>query len=54
MPKQPESSELMSIDDTIDAIAREVLQETPRIEDTERYRTNPGPLMPPQQSVLVP
>lgn len=54
MPTQPESREPISIDDDVDAIAREALQETPHIEDAERYRTNPGPVVPPQQSVAGP
>jgi hypothetical protein len=52
--QQPRVSEHLNIDDTADASSGEALQETHRLEDTERYRTNPGPLIPPQQSVVAP
>lgn len=62
MPTQPDSSELESVDDTIDAIAREALEEARRMEEarteearraeeTERYRNNPGPIVGPQKPV---
>jgi hypothetical protein len=59
MPNQPESSELVSVDDTIDAIAREALEEARRIEEAARYRSNPGavvpgPVVPPQTPVVAP
>lgn len=58
LPNQPESSELISIDggidDGIDAIAREALLEARRTEEAERYRNNPGPLVPPQKGMVVP
>jgi hypothetical protein len=59
MPNQPESSELVSVDDTIDTIAREALEEARRIEEAARYRSNPGPVVPgpvvpPQTRVLAP
>ena len=54
MPNLPESSELMSVDDTIDAIAREALEEARHIEEAERYRNNPGPVVPPQRSIMAP
>jgi hypothetical protein len=44
---QPVSSELAGVDDTIDAIAQQVLEEARRME-AERYRRNPGPVVPPQ------
>jgi hypothetical protein len=54
MPKQTESSELVSVDDAIDAIAREALEEARRVEETERYRKNPGPVVPLDPSVVPP
>jgi hypothetical protein len=53
-PNQPESTELVSVDDSIDAIAREALQEARRVEEAERYRRNPGPVLPPQKTTIVP
>jgi hypothetical protein len=44
MPQQPETSELLSVDDTIDAIARQALAEARRLEEAERHRNNSGPL----------
>ena len=49
LPDQPKAGELVSVDDTIDAIAREALAEARRIEEAERYRSNPGAVVPPQQ-----
>jgi len=54
VPNQPESTELVSVDDRIDAIAREALEEARRVEETERYRNNPGPVVPPQKIAIVP
>jgi hypothetical protein len=54
MNKQPESSELVSLDDSIGAIAREALEEARRIEEAERYRNNPGPVVPPPKTMLAP
>jgi hypothetical protein len=59
MPNQPESSELVSVDDTIDTIAREALEEARRIEEAARYRSDPGPVVPgpvvpPQTPVIAP
>jgi hypothetical protein len=54
MPNQPESSELVSVDDTIDAIAREALEEARRIEEAARYRNNPGPVVPPSKTMVAP
>ena len=59
MPNQPESSELVSVDDTIETIAREALEEARRIEEAARYRSDPGPVVPgpvvpPQTPVIAP
>ena len=54
LPTQPKSSGLISIEDDIDAIAREALLEARRIEEAERYRNNPGPVVPPQKGMVVP
>ena len=54
IPNRTESSELVSIDDNIDAIAREALEEARHIEEAERYRHNPGPVVPPYISVVAP
>jgi hypothetical protein len=54
VPDLTESSELVSVDATIDEIAREALEEARRVEDLERYRNNPGPLMPPPNPVVKP
>jgi hypothetical protein len=51
--KQPESRELTSLDQA-DAIEREALEEARCIEGTERYRNNPGPLVPPTVPVVAP
>jgi hypothetical protein len=53
-PNQIESNELVSIDDAIDAVAREALLEARRIEEAERYRNNPGPVVPPHPPVIAP
>ena len=53
IPKQPEPDELMSPDQA-DAIEREILEEARCIEGTERYRNNPGPLVPPTVAVVAP
>jgi hypothetical protein len=47
-PKKAEPTELVSVDDTIDGIAREALKEARRIEEAIRYRNNPGPVVAPQ------
>jgi hypothetical protein len=44
----------VSVDDTIDAIAREALEEARRIEEAARYRNNPGPMVPPSKTVVAP
>jgi Protein of unknown function (DUF2934) len=47
-------SKPVSVDDGIDAIAREALEEARRAEEAERYRQTPGPVVPPQKSAIVP
>jgi hypothetical protein len=54
MPNQPETSELVSVDDTIDSIAREALAEGRRLEEAERYRNNSGPVFPPPNMMSAP
>jgi hypothetical protein len=54
VPNKPESTELVSIDDSIDAIAREALEEARRMEEAERYRNVPGPIVPPHKPVATP
>jgi len=54
MPNQPESSELVSVDNIIDAIAREALEEARRVEEAGRYRHNPGPVVAPQNLTAAP
>jgi electron transfer flavoprotein alpha/beta subunit len=54
VPKQSESNELVSVDEIIDAIAREALEEARRIEEAERYRNNPGPVVPPHTPLVAP
>ncbi|HTD75048.1 MAG TPA: hypothetical protein VK652_16095 [Steroidobacteraceae bacterium] len=54
MPNQSESNELVSVDEIIDAIAREALEEARRIEEAERYRNNPGPVVPPHTPLVAP
>jgi hypothetical protein len=39
---ETEPTELISVDDTIDGIAREALAEAKRIEEAERFRKSPG------------
>jgi hypothetical protein len=54
MPSTTESNELVSIDATIDAIAREALQEARRLEEAGKYRKNPGPLVAPESPLVMP
>ena len=54
VPNQSESNELVSVDEIIDAIAREALEEARRIEEAERYRNNPGPVVPPHTPLVAP
>jgi hypothetical protein len=51
LPTAPISTKLISIDETIDAIAREALAEARRVEEAEKYRKNPGPLVAPDPTV---
>ena len=59
-PNSTEPSELESVDNDIDVIAREALEEARRIEEArrveeaERYRNNPGPIAPPARPVTAP
>jgi hypothetical protein len=53
MSNLPKSSDLVSVDDDIDAIAREALEEARRMEEALRYRSNPGPIVPPGKSVVA-
>jgi hypothetical protein len=47
MPDLTESTELVSVDDNIDEIAHEALEEARRVEEAEKYRKTPGPVIPP-------
>jgi hypothetical protein len=53
MANLPKSSDLVSVDDDIDAIAREVLEEARRTEEALRYRNNPGPIVAPDKPVVA-
>ncbi len=48
MANRRELPELVSVDATIDAIAREAFAEARHVEEAERYRNNPGPVGPPR------
>jgi hypothetical protein len=52
--KAVESSELVNVDDSIDAIAREALEEARHQEEADRYRHIPGPVVAPQKPLVVP
>jgi hypothetical protein len=54
VPNQSESNGLVSVDEIIDAIAREALEEARRLEEAERYRNNPGPVVPPHPPLVAP
>jgi hypothetical protein len=54
MPRPPERGELVSLDETIDAIAREALAEARRRGEVERYRNNSGPAIPPPKMMITP
>jgi hypothetical protein len=47
MSEPRQSAELVSVDESIDAIAREALEEARRKEEAERYLKNPGAVVPP-------
>jgi hypothetical protein len=47
MAKNPPSSRLVSVDDTIDYISDAALEEARRAEEDRKYRCNPGPILPP-------
>jgi hypothetical protein len=51
MSSQPEPTELVSVDDSIDAIAREALEEARRAEEAQRYRSIPGPVVAPPKTI---
>jgi hypothetical protein len=53
MPDKAEATELVSVDATIDGIAREALEEARRVEEAERYRNNPGPIVSPQKPMAA-
>jgi hypothetical protein len=44
----------VSVDDTIDEIAREALAEARRLEEVERYRNNSEPVVSPQKMMIAP
>jgi hypothetical protein len=48
MPDLTESTELVSVDDNIDEIAHEALEEARHVEEAEKYRKTPGPVIPPK------
>ena len=50
MPDFTESTERLSVDATIDGIAREALEEARRLEQAEKFRNMPGPVIPPEIS----
>jgi hypothetical protein len=54
MPKPTESTERVSVDATIEEIAREALEEARRVEEAERYLNNPGPVVAPQKPAAMP
>jgi hypothetical protein len=49
-PSNP--NDLVSVDDDIDAIAREALEEARRTEEALRYRNNPGPIIAPDKPLI--
>jgi hypothetical protein len=54
MSSTTEPTELVSIDGTIDGIAREALEEARRVEEAAKYRKNPGPLIAPEPPLVTP
>ena len=53
MADVPQSGDLVSVDEDIDAIAREALEEARRMEEALRYRNNPGPIVAPERPALA-
>jgi hypothetical protein len=53
MTTPPKSGDLVSVDEDIDAIAREALEEARRMEEALRYRNNPGPIVAPERPALA-
>jgi hypothetical protein len=53
MSNPNKSNGLISVDDDIDAIAREALEEARRMEEALRYRNNPGPIVAPEKPVIA-
>lgn len=49
-PEKP-TTEPVSVDATIDGIAREALEEARRVEAAEKLRKIPGPVIPPEISL---
>jgi hypothetical protein len=54
MARTTEPTELVSVDGTIDGIAREALEEARRVEEAGKYRKNPGPLVAPEAPLITP
>jgi hypothetical protein len=48
------SAGLVSVDENIDAIAREALEEARRREEAARYRNQPGPIVTPKPAETAP
>jgi hypothetical protein len=53
MANLPKSNDLVSVDEDIDSIAREALEEARRMEEALRYRSIPGPIVPPDKPVVA-
>jgi hypothetical protein len=43
-----DTAKLVSVDDTIDDVARQALEQARRAEEREKYRHHPGPIVSPQ------
>lgn len=54
MRNRPESSKPLSLEDATNSAEHEAFDEARRMEEAQRYRNNPGPVVPPQISVLSP
>jgi hypothetical protein len=54
MRKPTESGDLLSVEEDIDAIAREALEEARHTEEALRYRSNPGPIIAPDKPLVAP